>query len=856
MAREGRVECAEEVIDLGKKILRSLLIAFFITAISVILIGCSIALPTFDPSKLELEYKTTHVYDKNDQEIMSFQAQPGEHASLNEVPKWVSDGVVAVEDSRFYDHNGIDFRSIGRAIWRDILTRSASEGGSTLTQQLAKNVYLTQDKTFTRKIKEVYLAAQIERNYSKEDILEMYLNRVYFGHGATGIKMAADVYFGKGNDMKSLTLGECALLAGLPNAPSAYDPYVDQNIELAIQRRNIVLDAMAKNGYITQDEADQAKKEKLQLHSGNNIKGSTDNVQYPYYLDYILEEAEQKLDIPAEQILRGGVNVYTNLDPKFQESLEKAFQDPKNFPNSAADGTIVQGASIVVDPKTGGIAAIVGGRDQGDEHALRGFDRASMAKVRPGSSFKPIVDYAPAIDTGYKTSTSLLNNKRGTKFGTYEPKNWKDYYTDTVPMTEAIQMSWNVPAASLLYEMGIDVGYKYATKNFGIPLEKEDANKLSIALGDVQLSPLDLAGAYTAFVPDNNGQRTTPYAIRSIQNDKGNEIASIKPQLFQAIKADTAKVMTKLMKLVVDSGTGTAARISGRDVAGKTGTTEMEGTTGNRDAWFAGYTSDYVMVTWMGFDKSDTQHYLRQGSELPAAMFSKVMSQGLAGVKSKSFDTAVQEKATDKDKDKDKTNEQDAIVKDLVATFDGNNKVQVTWSPVKVDGAKYFLYRADKQPDGTAVNSIPLGEYSTPGYVDGSITPGKSYWYSVVVWKDGQELSKSNFAAVTIPGGKTQNPTSPQQPDPTKPPTGGTGSTGGTGGTNGTGGNQTGNPQQPNNPNQPGNPDVGGTTPPANDGTGNSGGTGTSGGGTQNPGGGAGTGTGNGTPPAGGTGQP
>jgi penicillin-binding protein 2A len=826
---------------LGKKIFRSLLIAFFITAISVILIGCSIALPTFDPSKLELEYKTTHIYDKNDQEMMSFQAQPGEHAALNEIPKWVSDGVVAVEDSRFYDHNGIDFRSIGRAIWRDILTRSAAEGGSTLTQQLAKNVYLTQDKTLTRKVKEVYLAAQIERNYSKEDILEMYLNRVYFGHGATGIKMAAEVYFDKGDDMKKLTLGESALLAGLPNAPSAYDPYVEQNTEVAIKRRNIVLDAMEKNGYITAEEADKARQEKLVLVKGKNIKGSTDNVKYPYYLDYVLEEAENKLDIPAEQILRGGVKVYTNLDPKFQESLEAAYQDPKNFPNAAADGQIVQGASVVVDPKTGGIAAIVGGRDKSDEHGLRGFNRASMAKVRPGSSFKPIVDYAPAIDTGFKTSTSLLNNKRGTKFGTYQPKNWKDYYTDTVPMTEAMQMSWNVPAASLLYEMGIDVGYKYATENFGVPLDKDDANKLSIALGDVEVSPLDIAGAYTAFVPDNGGQRTTPYAIRSIQSDKGSELASIKTQQHQAIKPETAKVMTKLMKLVVDSGTGTAAKISGREVAGKTGTTEMEGTSGNRDAWFAGYTSEYVMVTWMGFDKSDQQHYLRQGSELPASLFSKVMSKGLAGVKSKSFDTNVQEKPADKDKDKDKEKEKNAIVKDLNASYDGS-KVQVTWSPVDVEGVKYFLYRADKQPDGTAVNSVPLGEYSKPGYADGSLTPGKSYWYSVVVWKDGQELSKSNFAAVTIPGGKTDNPQDPKQPQ--QP--GGTTQPGGTGGTTQPG---TGNPQQPGtptNPNQPGTPDTGGTKPPAGGGTG---------GGTTQPGTGTTTGTGGTTQPGSG-GQP
>jgi penicillin-binding protein 2A len=297
------------------------------------------------------------------------------------------------------------------------------------------------------------------------------------------------------------------------------------------------------------------------------------------------------------------------------------------------------------------------------------------------------------------------------------------------------------------------------------------------------------------------------------------------------------------MKLVVDSGTGTAAKISGRDVAGKTGTTEMEGTSGNRDAWFAGYTSDYVMVTWMGFDKSDQQHYLRQGSELPASMFSKVMSQGLAGTKSKSFDTSVQEKAPDdKDKTKDKPKEADTIVNDLAASFDGNKSVQVNWSPVKAEGVKYFLYRADKNPDGTAVNSIPLGQYSKPGYTDGSVVAGKSYWYSVVVWKDGQELSKSNFASVTIPGGKTEPPKDPNQP--TQPGNGGATQPGGTGGGTNTGGG-TQQPGTPTNPNQPGTPDTGGGTQPPN------------GGGTTQPGNGTGNiqGTGGTTPPGSG-GQP
>ena len=203
---------------MGKKILRSLLIALLITGIAVILIGCSFALPNFDPSKLNIDYKTTTVYDRNDKEIMSFQAVPGEPVKLNQIPKLLQDALVDVEDSRFYKHNGIDFKAIGRAVVRDVLTLSKAEGGSTLTQQLAKNVYLTHDQTFSRKINEIYLAAQIERNYSKEDILEMYFNRIYFGAGATGIKMAAATFFDKGDNMQDLTLGEMALLDNRPRS--------------------------------------------------------------------------------------------------------------------------------------------------------------------------------------------------------------------------------------------------------------------------------------------------------------------------------------------------------------------------------------------------------------------------------------------------------------------------------------------------------------------------------------------------------------------------------------------------------------------------------------------------------------
>jgi penicillin-binding protein 2A len=831
-------------LTLGKKIFRSILIAVLITGIAVILIGCSMVLPTLDASKLNIDYKTTQILDKNDNVILEYQAVPGEAAALKDIPVDLQHALVAVEDSRFYDHNGIDFRSIGRAIYRDILTGSKVEGGSTITQQLAKNVYLTHEKTYTRKIKEIALSAQIERNYSKDDILEMYFNRVYFGNGATGVRMAAETYFAKGNQLNKLSLAESALLAGLPNAPSAYNPWIKENYDKAMQRRNIVLQAMEKQGYITHEQSEKTQAEPIKLQSGKDIKGLDNTTKYPYYLDYVMEEAENKLDIKAEEILHGGVKVYTYLDPKAQESLEDQYGAANNFPANAADGSIVQGASVVVDPKTGGVAALIGGRDQGD-HVLRGFNRASMAKVRPGSSFKPVVVYGPAIDLGKVNSNSSLPNRLREFPGGYKPQNWNKSYSDTVPINRAIYQSLNIPAVELLNQIGVDTGYKYATENFGIPLDPEDKGKLGIALGDVEISPLDLAGAYTAF--DNEGVRTTPHAIRQIVNNQGNVIGSLDTESNKAIKPETAKVMTKLMQQVIENpaGTGGAARLSGRDVAGKTGTTEMEGTSGNRDAWFAGYTKEYVMVTWMGFDKSDTQHYLARGSELPAAMFSKVMSKALQGTPGSRFDTAVKENPVQQDQEKSKDDTQDnAIIKDLSASLNGN-KAQISWSPVGVEGAKYFLYRAELQADGSAV-STAIGDFSKPGYTDTNLQAGKTYMYWVVVWKD-KELSKSNIPKLTVPGKVPTTPDAPKPPTTTdpgqtqQPGTGGTQPGTGTGGT-GDGGTQPGTGT--------GGAGNGGTTQPGT-------GTGGTGGGTTQPGTGTG-GQGNGgtQPGTGGNGTP
>ena len=317
-----------EVIQMRIKMIRVLVAGTLLAGILVLLVVGSLLLPSFDSSKLNMAYKTTTILDRNDQPVATYQAMPGDPVTLDEVPVMVQKALIDVEDVRFYEHKGLDPRGIARALYHDIITRSASEGGSTLTQQLARTVYLTQDRTAKRKLQEIYLAAQIERHFSKDEILEMYLNRVYFGNGAFGIKAAADTYFGKGQNLQSLTLAESALLAGLVNGPALFNPWVEENVPLALERRRVVLEAMHRNGDITAEQLEQAANEPLHLAHGTNLTGMSDTAKYPSYLEPVLQEAEQKWGRPADEILRSGMTVHTYLDPRHQQRLDAASATP------------------------------------------------------------------------------------------------------------------------------------------------------------------------------------------------------------------------------------------------------------------------------------------------------------------------------------------------------------------------------------------------------------------------------------------------------------------------------------------------------------------------------------------------
>jgi penicillin-binding protein 2A len=579
-----------------------------------------------DISSLKNELpQATVFYDLNGEVASKVSANKNEGISISQVPDSMKNAVIAIEDHRFYEHHGVDYIGITRALIRDIKARGMVEGGSTITQQLTKNTLLTSQKTLKRKVDEVFLAMKIERQYSKQEILQMYLNQIYFGDGAWGIKHAARNYFAK--EVKDLSISESALLAGIIKAPSALNPY--HHMEKATQRRNLVLLQMKNQGFITTPQYEQAINEKVIL---NNKGGDPFRGKYPHYVDQVFEEAIKEYHLSQDELLTGGFQIYTELDPSMQNALEQTYQKEDLFPKG--NDQIVQSGGILIDPKTGGIRAIVGGRG---EHTFRGYNRATGLKAQPGSTIKPLAVYTPALENGWKITDMLKDEPMS--FGEYEPSNYNHEYAGEVPMYEAVKDSKNVSAVWLLNEIGIEKGID-STKRFGIPLEKGDRN-LSLALGGLEegVSPLIMAEAYSVF--PNNGVRIKAHVIKKIVDAEGNTVAQWKEKKERVtIKNVTDHINTMLLG-VVEHGSGKTALIPGREIAGKTGSTQVpiEGVKGVKDQWFVGYTPQLVGAVWVGYDKTDEKHYLKTTSSAGAAIvFREVMKEVLKDTPATSFD--------------------------------------------------------------------------------------------------------------------------------------------------------------------------------------------------------------------------
>ncbi|MEJ6400483.1 transglycosylase domain-containing protein [Nicoliella lavandulae] len=564
---------------------------------------------TMDVQNLNSSLKrSTVIYDVSNKKAGELYAQKGTYVGMKNISQNVPNAILSTEDRNFYNEHGFSLKGFGRAglLWfknKLLGNNYISGGGSTITQQLVKNAYLSQEQTFSRKLKELFISIQVENVYSKNQILTMYMNNAYFGNGVYGVNDASERYFG--TSVKNLPVQDAAVLAGMLTNPSGYNP-VDHP-KLALQRRNTVLDLMADNGKITRAAASRYKAMPITVSDNYSYK---DSYRYPYYFDAVIDEAINKYGLSEADIMNRGYKIYTNLDQNQQASMQTNFNDASMFPQNAADGTKVQAASIAMNPQTGGVSAVIGGRGK---HVFRGYNRATQMKRQPGSTMKPLAVYTPAIESGYNFDSELVNEKKSYGKNHYTPKNYNDQYTGKVPMYEALSQSMNAPAVWLLNKIGVQNGYN-SVKKFGIPITNSDKN-LSLALGGLStgVSPQQMASAYTAFA--NNGVATKPFYIRKIVDSAGNVIVDNTNHVSskRVMSSGTAKKMTSMMLDVFNNGTGVDAKPYGYEVAGKTGSTEADATgdtDATRDKWIIGYTPNVVVATWEGFDDTNGNHHL------------------------------------------------------------------------------------------------------------------------------------------------------------------------------------------------------------------------------------------------------
>ncbi|WP_141433230.1 transglycosylase domain-containing protein [Bacillus sp. 03113] len=570
--------------------------------------------------------QSTIIYDKDGDVATSIKTNRTEGVTIEELPDYVKNAVIAIEDERFYKHHGFDVKGITRAFIKNLFAGSITGGGSTITQQLTKNALLSPQQTYKRKIEELFLAVEIEKHYKKDEILQMYLNQVYFGSGAWGIDEASKKYFNK--DIENVTVSEAALMAGLLQAPSALNPF--NHYDRAIQRRNIVLSKMKEEGFISASEYEKAKKENIVLKDGG---GNFIDRKYPYYVDAVIDEAINKYGLTQEEILTRGYSIYTEMDQNIQTSVENLYKQNYLFPRSK-DKVLIQSGAVLLDPSTGGVRGLVGGRGK---TVFRGFNRATHLKAQPGSTMKPLAVYTPALEEGYTYSSTLKDEK--IQYGSYTPENFSKTYKGEVPMYEAIEDSLNAPAVWLLNEIGLEKGLD-SLRRYGIPLDKED-EYLGVALGGMHkgISPLQLAEAYTTF--PNGGKRSEGHLITKIVGPTGDVLVDYKPKTTKVTSKAVADEMTSMLLNVVETGTGKGTQLLDVPLAGKSGSTQLPyaNINGTKDQWFVGYTPNLVGAVWLGYDQTDQTHYLSsRSSENVIPIFKAVMKKSTSFVEPASFD--------------------------------------------------------------------------------------------------------------------------------------------------------------------------------------------------------------------------
>lgn len=602
---------------------RILLIIAAVVVVLTVGVGCGFVTATLN-TKQDLEdvrpAASSHIYDINGNELANIHAEQNRvPVKLSQVPEHLKDAFIAVEDVRFYDHAGVDPKGIMRAVIANITNKGVAEGGSTITQQLAKNAYLTQDRTYKRKIQEVFLALQLERKYTKDEILELYLNQIYFGQGAYGVQAAAKTYFGK--DVKDLDLNECAMLAGIPKSPNYFSPL--NNLQAAKEREAVVLDQMSKYGYISTSTAAKTKSEPLNLVKPQK-QDATGGVA-AYFIDYVTQLMIEKYG--ADAVYQEGLKIYTTLDVDMQKAAEAAMQGLPVFSTDGNGNKQPQGALVAIEPATGHIKAMVGGRGTDQ------FNRATLAERQPGSSFKPFV-FAAALENGLTPSSTVED--KPLNIGGWQPQNYNRNFNGTVSMRYVAEQSLNVPTIRIAQEVGMEK-IIYLAEKMGITTFVKEGSindmNYAVAIGGMTkgVTPLEMTSAYGTFA--NDGIHVEPVAIIRVLNQKGEVLEETQPKSEQVLKSSTAASLTSMLMGVIARGTGTRANI-GRPAAGKTGTTDNY-----QDAWFVGYVPDLVAGVWIGCD-DNTRMGSMTGGTTPASIWQAFMAKVVQSMPSKNFNGA------------------------------------------------------------------------------------------------------------------------------------------------------------------------------------------------------------------------
>ncbi|WP_368396909.1 penicillin-binding protein PBP2A [Streptococcus oralis] len=549
----------------------------------------------------------TLIFDREEKEAGALSGQKGTYVELTDISKDLQNAVVATEDRSFYKNDGINY---GR-FFLAILTAGRSGGGSTITQQLAKNAYLSQDQTVERKAKEFFLALELTKKYSKEQILTMYLNNAYFGNGVWGVEDASKKYFGV--SASQLTLDQAATLAGMLKGPELYNPL--NSVETSTNRRDTVLQNMVAAGYIDKNQETEAAGADMASQLQDKYEGKISDYRYPSYFDAVVNEAVSKYNLTEEEIVNNGYRIYTELDQNYQANMQVVYENTSLFPK-AEDGTHAESGSVALEPKTGGVRSVVGSVAGDDKPGFRNFNYATQSKRSPGSTIKPLVVYTPAVEAGWALNKQLDNHTM--QYDSYQVDNYAGIKTSPeVPMYQALAESLNLPAVATVNALGIDKAFD-AGERFGLNMENVD-RVLGVALGGgVETNPLQMAQAYAAFA--NGGLMPEAHFITRIENASGQVIKSHKNSQKRVIDKSVADKMTSMMLGTFTNGTGISSSPTDYVMAGKTGTTEAAfNSVYTSDQWVIGYTPDVVITHWLGFPTTDENHYLAGSTSNGAA---------------------------------------------------------------------------------------------------------------------------------------------------------------------------------------------------------------------------------------------